>query len=76
MATYDDELEVVTDTPAYDWELFCELAYDNGKWPQNVRNFPIDATALAATNDGEELSHHALLEARIIAGMFSTPTPD
>lgn len=72
LATYDEELEIVTDAPAYDWELFCELAYDDGKWPQNVRNFPTDATTLTATNDGEELPHHALLDARIIASMFTT----
>lgn len=71
LATYDEELEVVTDAPIYDWELFCELAYDNGKWPQNVRNFPTDATTLTATNDGEELPHHALLDARIISSMFT-----
>lgn len=74
LATYDEELVVVTDAPAYDWEPFCELAYDDGKWPQHVRNFPTDATTLTATNDGEELPHHALLDARIIANMF-TPSP-
>ena len=46
LATYDKELEVVTDAPIYDWELFCELAYHDGKWPKNVRNFPTDATTL------------------------------
>ncbi|MNH30999.1 3'-5' exoribonuclease [compost metagenome] len=71
LATYDEQLEIVTDAPAYDWELFCELAYDDGKWPKNVRNFPTDATTLTATNDGEELPHHALLDARIIASMFT-----
>ncbi|MGQ8918126.1 hypothetical protein ACUUYP_11960 [Pseudomonas lundensis] len=71
LATYDEELEVVTDAPIYDWELFCELAYHDGKWPKNVRNFPTDATTLTATNDGEELPHHALLDARIIASMLT-----
>lgn len=71
LATYDEQLEIVTDAPAYDWELFCELAYHDGKWPKNVRNFPTDATTLAATNDGEDLPHHALLDARIIASMFT-----
>lgn len=71
LATYDEELEIVTDAPVYDWELFCELAYHDGKWPKNVRNFPTDATTLTATNDGEELPHHALLDARIIASMFT-----
>lgn len=71
LATYNEELEVVTDAPAYDWDLFCELAYQDGKWPKNVRNFPTDATTLSATNDGEELPHHALFDARIIASMFT-----
>ncbi|MDI3248999.1 MULTISPECIES: 3'-5' exoribonuclease [unclassified Pseudomonas] len=71
LATYDEELEIVTDAPVYDWELFCELAYHDGKWPKNVRNFSTDTTTLTATNDGEELPHHALLDARIIASMFT-----
>lgn len=71
LATYDEELEVVTDAPIYDWELFCELAYHDGKWPQNVRNFPTDATTLSPTSEGEELPHHALLDARIIASIFT-----
>ncbi|NAT61619.1 hypothetical protein CU666_28975, partial [Pseudomonas syringae pv. actinidifoliorum] len=24
LATYDEQLEIVTDAPVYDWELFCE----------------------------------------------------
>lgn len=74
LASFEAELEIVTDAPEYDWELFCELAYDAGRWPQSVRNRPTDATTLSPTNDGEELPHHALLDARIIAGMFSSPT--
>ena len=70
LAIYDEELEVVTDAPMYDWELFCELAYDNGRWPRNVRNYPTDATTLSTAKDGAALPHHALLDARIIAGMF------
>lgn len=33
LATYDEELDIATDAHVYDWELFCELAYDDGKWP-------------------------------------------
>lgn len=41
LVSFDEELEIVTDAPQYDWELFCELAYDQGKWPRNVRwSFP------------------------------------
>ena len=71
LAIYDEELEIVTDAPVYDWELFCELAYHDRQWPKNARTFPTDATTVTATNDGEELPHHALLDARIIASMFT-----
>ena len=74
-ASFDEVLEIVTDAPQYDWELFCELAYDDGKWPRNVRNYPTDATILDATSDGVPLPHHALLDARIIASMFTKSNP-
>lgn len=70
---FTETLEIVTDAPQYDWELFCELAYVNGRWPSNVLNRPTDATTLDARNDGAPLPHHALLDARIIAGMFVAP---
>lgn len=70
LTSFDEPLEVVTDAPQYDWELFCELAYADGKWSRNVRNYPIDATTLEACNEGTPLPHHALLDARIIASMF------
>lgn len=76
LASFDEVLEIVTDAPQYDWELFCELAYDDGKWPRNVRNYPTDATTLDATNDGVPLPHHALLDARIIASMFTKSNPN
>lgn len=71
LRSFDEVLEIVTDAPQYDWELFCELAYDEGKWPRHVSNHPTDATTLEAVNDGAPLPHHALLDARIIASMFS-----
>ncbi|MCF5142158.1 hypothetical protein GIW41_06820 [Pseudomonas sp. PA-6-1D] len=71
LASYDDDLEIVTDAPQYDWKLFCQLVCDEGKWPRNVRNHPTDATTLEAVNDGAPLPHNALLDARIIASMFS-----
>ena len=75
LASFDEVLEIVTDAPQYDWELFCELAYDDGKWPRNVRNYPSDATTLDASSDGDPLPHHALLDARIIASMFTKSNP-
>ena len=73
--SFDEVLEIVTDAPQYDWELFIELVYDDGKWPRNVRNYPTDATTLDATSDGVPLPHHALLDARIIASMFTESNP-
>lgn len=70
---FSETLEIVTDAPQYDWELFCELAYVDGRWPSNVLNRPTDATTLDSCNDGAPLPHHALLDARIIAGMFVAP---
>ena len=75
LASFDEALEIVTDAPQYDWELFCELAYADGKWPRNVRNYPTDATTLDAISDGIPLPHHALLDARIIASMFAPGSP-
>lgn len=67
---FTEMAEIVTDAPQYYWKLFCELAYSDGHWPGNVMNMPTDATTLDAVNDGTPLPHHALLDARIIAGMF------
>lgn len=71
LASFDEVLEIATGSPQYDWELFYELAYDGGKWPRNVGKHPATAATLEAVNDGLPLRHHALLDARIIAGMFS-----
>jgi hypothetical protein len=71
MTSFKKEVEIVTDTPRYDWELFCDLVYDGGRWPRIVRNFSTDATTLVPTTEGQELPHHALLDARIIAGVFA-----
>lgn len=75
LASFEQALEIVTDAPQYDWELFCELAYADGKWPRNVGIYPTDATTLDAISDGIPLPHHALLDARIIASMFARGSP-
>lgn len=72
LTSFDTEIEIVTDAPQYDWELFCDLVYEAGHWPRVVRNYPTNATTLVPTSEGEELPHHALLDARIIAGMFAS----
>lgn len=72
LASFKKEVEIVTDAPQYDWELFSDLAYKDGHWPRNVGNFPIDATTLEAISLGAPLPHHALMDARIIAKMFTS----
>ena len=59
---FDCMITVVTDAPEYDCELFCELAYNEGKWPQNVYTAPTNALSLNPRNDGSALPHHALLD--------------
>ncbi|BCS43023.1 hypothetical protein Pta6605_13540 [Pseudomonas amygdali pv. tabaci] len=72
LTSFKEEVEIVTDAPNYDWEPLCDLVYEDGRWPRIVRNFPTDATTLKPTREGAELPHHALLDARIIAGMFAS----
>ena len=72
LTSFKKEVEIVTDAPQYDWELFCDLVYEDGRWPRNVRNFPTDATTLEAISLGAPLPHHALMDARIIAKMFTS----
>lgn len=72
LTSFKNEVEIVTDAPQYDWELFCDLAYEDGRWPRIVRNFPTDATTLEAIRLGAPLPHHALMDARIIAMMFTS----
>jgi len=71
LASFKCGLEIVTGAPDYDWELFCELTHEQGSWPKNVLNHPIDATALSPTNYRQELPHHALLDARIVAKTYT-----
>ena len=72
LTSFKKEVEIVTDAPQYDWELFCDLVYEGGRWPRIVRNLPTVATSLSPTFFFYVLLHHALLDARIIAGMFAS----
>ena len=74
LTSFKEEVEIVTDTPNYDGEFFCDLVYVGGRWPRIIRNFPTDATTLVPTSEGAELPYHALLDAKIIAGMFASVT--
>lgn len=66
-----DNLEVVTDSPDHDWRHFQAMVAPNGIWPKTISQNPIDAAHLEPVHEGSDLPHHALLDARIIAGMFA-----
>lgn len=38
LACFDESLEICTDAPDWDWDLFCDLAYVDHRWPAHVMN--------------------------------------
>jgi hypothetical protein len=71
-------LEICSDAPDWDWDLFCQLAYVNNRWPGNVANRATNLILLLrhleANDIGSvvlpELPHHALLDARRLADLY------
>lgn len=79
LSSFDEELEVCSDAPQWDWDFFRDLVCaDHQPWPARVMNQPINLTILFNKVDAEalvqvELSdppHHALLNARMLAEIF------
>ncbi|MHA6139517.1 3'-5' exonuclease family protein [Pseudomonas mohnii] len=79
LSSFDEELEVCSDAPQWDWDFFRDLVCaDHQPWPAQVMNQPINLTILFNKVDAEalvqvELSdppHHALLDARMLAEIF------
>ncbi|MBI6882343.1 hypothetical protein JEU22_00160 [Pseudomonas putida] len=70
LGSLEGTIEIVTDSPRHDWRHFEDLIEVDGKWPPFLCRDPIDASKLEPTSEGADLPHHALLDARIIAGMF------
>lgn len=74
----EGSLEVCSDAPEWDWDLFCQLAYVNHRWPVNVANRATNLIELFRHLTADhisdvvlpELPHHALLDARILAGLY------
>lgn len=72
-------LEVCSDAPDWDWDFFCQLAYVDHRWPVNVVNRATNLILLLrhleANHIGNvvlpELPHHALLDARLLADLYS-----
>lgn len=69
-------LEVCSEAP--DWDLFCQLAYVDHRWPGNVANHATNLILLLRHLDANhignvvlpELPHHALLDARLLADLY------
>ena len=82
LSTLEGPLEICSDAPDWDWDLFCQLAYVNNRWPANVANSPTNLILLfrhlEADDIGDvtlpELPHHALLDARILADLYRRMT--
>ncbi|WP_223441372.1 3'-5' exoribonuclease [Pseudomonas sp. BF-R-19] len=79
LGSFDEELEVCSDAPHWDWRFFCDLACaDHQPWPVQVVSQPTNLTSLfnqvnaVALEQVElcDLPHHALLDARALAELF------
>ena len=75
---FDEDLEVCSDAPAWDWPLFCQLARVDGGVSSNVLLEPTDLSGMCRdavlTADLENLlrdpPHHALADAKLIRDIF------
>lgn len=73
---FDEQVEILSDAPAWDWDFFCDMAYLKGKWPHNVSNRPVDISRIFDNKDPgelpviEELPHHALSDARLLLKLY------
>lgn len=76
LQTLGPRVEIATDAPQWDWDFFCQLAYDQTcEWPANVSRVPRNSYHLLAEWDaeppsGEDVPHHALLDARLCADLY------
>ena len=79
LGCFDEELEVCSDAPHWDWGFFRDLiCADNQPWPAQVMNEPTNLTILFTHVDAKALvqvelcepPHHALLDARMLAKLF------
>ena len=83
LSGFDESLEICSDAPEWDWDFFCQLAYLDHRWPSNVTNQATNLIRvfreLEADNIGDmtipELPHHALLDARLLAGLYRDLAP-
>lgn len=78
LSDLEGPLEVCSDAPEWDWDLFCQLAYVDRRWPGNVANRATNLILLFRHLEADdignvtlpELPHHALLDARLLADLY------
>lgn len=78
LSNLEGPLEICSDAPDWDWDLFCQLAYVNHRWPANVANRATNLIQLFRHLTADhisdvvlpELPHHALLDARVLADLY------
>ena len=78
LSNLEGPLEICSDAPDWDWDLFCQLVYVNHRWPANVANRPTNLILLFRHLEADdignatlpELPHHALLDARLLADLY------
>ncbi|BDB19268.1 hypothetical protein cym2001_26330 [Pseudomonas sp. CYM-20-01] len=78
LSDLEGPLEVCSDAPEWDWDLFCQLAYVDHRWPGNVANRATNLILLFRHLEADdicnvtlpELPHHALLDARLLADLY------
>ncbi|ALE00377.1 3'-5' exoribonuclease [Pseudomonas viridiflava] len=78
LSNLEGPLEICSDAPDWDWDLFCKLAYVNHRWPASVANRQTNLILLFRHLEADdignvtllELPHHALLDARVLADLY------
>lgn len=78
LGSLEGPLEICSDAPDWDWDLFCQLAYRHHRWPANVANRATNLIKLFRHLEADdiadvvlpELPHHALLDARLLADLY------
>ncbi|MBI6909757.1 3'-5' exoribonuclease [Pseudomonas palleroniana] len=82
LSDLEGPLEVCSDAPEWDWDLFCQLAYVDHRWPGNVANRATNLILLFRHLEADdigngtlpELPHHALLYVRLLADLYRRRT--
>ena len=72
-----DTVEIMSDAPGWDWEFFCSIVYQQGKWPVNMSKTPVNLIELfnekgVGDEEAPELPHHALLDARLLMNYYKS----